>query len=158
MSEHSNTMCKHLVFIQGALCGFTVACILLYICNKEVGPVQVSQLPSISDKKDNKRKIIGYLKRDLNGVKIYESFHRAWSEGGAILVNTVDDKSESMSYVTVIGVGDYVFNRNATPVHGVFIGEFEKVGGVPNCYGILNINSVEFLQDDPLLYKEYISK
>lgn len=151
-------MCKHLVFIQGALCGFTVACILLYICNKEVGPVQVSQLTSISGKKDNKRKIIGYLKRDLNGVKIYESFHRAWSEGGGILVNTVDDQKESMAYVIVIGVGDYVFSRDATPVHGVFIGEFERNDIAPNCFGILNINSVEFLPNDSALHKEYISK
>jgi|GEM_PF-3092122 len=158
MNKPSNFVRRHLPFIQGVISGFAAACLLTFICNQEDEPVQISNLASTSSKRDHGRKIIGYLKRDLTGVRIYESFHRAWSEGGPIVIDHVDDQSESMAYVTVSGVGDYVFSRNATPVHGVFRGDLERDNTAPNCYGILNINSVEFLPNDPSLYKGYIPK
>lgn len=151
-------MRNHLQFIKGIVCGLAAACLLLFFYFKEDKAVQISKLASISSARSGRLKITGYLKRDSLSVKIYESFHRAYSEGGPIIIDTVDDQKESMNYVSVVGIGDYAFSRTAPPVQGVFIGEFERDNTTPNRFGILNIHSVEFIHTDSALYKGYVPK
>jgi len=109
-------------FITGLLAGVLLAFLLHHLLQRDTVPKQIPELASVHAGHTSKQTIIGYLKRDLMGASIYESFHRAWAEGGDLAISEVDDKSESKAHVKVSGL-DHIFNPSAAPVHGIFTGE-----------------------------------
>jgi hypothetical protein len=142
-------------FITGLLAGVLLAFLLHHLLQGDTIPKQIPELASVPAGQTSQQTIMGYLKRDGMSASIYESFHRAWAEGGDLAISEVDDKSESKAHVKVSGL-DHIFNPSATPVHGLFTGEFTREVLVPNRYGILNLESAVFLPTDPSLYQFYI--
>ncbi|MCF7786039.1 MAG: hypothetical protein K9N47_07950 [Prosthecobacter sp.] len=141
-------------FITGLLAGMLLSFLLHHLLQRDSVPTQIPELASVHAGQTSKHTIIGYLKRDTMGASIYESFHRAWAEGGDLATSEIDEKSESRAHVTVSGL-DHIFNPSATPIHGLFTGDFTRQDLVPNHYGILNLESAVFLPTDPSLYQFY---
>lgn len=142
-------------FMTGLLAGVLLAFLVHHLLKRDSVPTQIPELASLPADQTSKQTIIGYLKRDGMGASIYESFHRAWAEGGDLVPSEIDDKSESRAHVTVSGL-DHIFSPSAVPIHGLFTGDFTREVLLPNNYGILKLESAVFLPTDPSLYQFYV--
>jgi len=99
--------------------------------------------------------ISGFLKRDENGLRIYESFHRAWVGGASILADVANDDHESRAYIQVSGNAEHFFNEKSPPIPGIFSGILVPVDDPSGRVGTMSVRAIEFPPMDSALHEPY---